>query len=244
MSKKWKIQLALLTVVVVLAVGSGMAVMASGEQTTTAAGKTPTSNPLMAKVSATLHIQEQVLVDAFKTAREQLAKEGIATWIAKAVENKTITTEEKTAIDKWLAQKPDPSNKDLMKAWLEKKPAISKQGFLRLLLQAPGRIKQFAPRIGADAVMEKVSSILKIDKQVLIDAFQKAGTELKSENFGKALEKAVTDGKITSAEANQIKSWWGQKPAALDKLAPKMGPGMFGKGGMMRFPRLTGAKTR
>ncbi len=70
---------------------------------------------------------------------------------------------------------------------------------------------------------------------------------LKSDAFIKSLDQAVKNGKIKQSEEDQIKSWWNQRPAAIDKLAPNMVPGMGGGvgGGMMRFPpRLPGTMAR
>jgi len=249
MSKKMKILLAIVAAVVVLTVGGGVAALAAGETTppTTTTGTTP-SNPLLAKVAAILTpITEQQLVEAFKQAREQVDKDAITAWLAKAFENKTITAEEKAAIEKWLAAKPDPANKDAMKAWFEAEPKISKQRLLNEILRAPGKTKQLMLGIDEDAVMRKVAAILKIDKQKLIDAFQKAAVALRSDQFFKALEQVKKNGKITQGEEDQIKSWWNQRPAAVDKLAPNVVPGMGGRvrGGMMRCPpRLPGAMAR
>jgi uncharacterized protein YehS (DUF1456 family) len=261
MSKKMKILLAIVAAVVVLTVGGGVAVLAAGETTTpTTTTATTPSNPLYAKVAAILgnNITEQKLVDAFKQAREQVDNEAIKTWLAKALENKTITAEEKAAIEKWYAQKPTTTDKDAMKKWLEAQPKIAKPGLLNEILRAPGKTKQLILGIDEDVVMGKVAAILgnNITVQKLIDAFKKAEIDLKNETFFKMLDKAVTDGKITSDEAQQSKSGWGQKPAALDKVMPGFGIGKPEQGrmgmmqgrvgcGMMRFPqRLPGAMAR
>jgi hypothetical protein len=57
---------------------------------------------------------------------------------------------------------------------------------------------------------------------------------MKTDALTKSLANAVTNGKITQAEADQIQSWWNQRPAAVEKLAPNGGfclPG--GRCGMM-----------
>jgi hypothetical protein len=253
MSKKIKILLAIVAALVVLTVGGGVAVMASGTTTpTTTPTVTAKSNPLLAKVAQLLGngITEQQIVDAFKQAREQVNKDAITAWLAKAFENKTITAEEKAAIEKWYAQKPTTTDKDAMNVWFEARPKIAKQRLLNEILKAPCRTKQLILGIDGEAVMGKVAAILKIDKQKLIDAFQKAGIELKSDAFFKALDQARKNGKITQGEEDQIKSWWNQRPAAVDKLAPNLVPGMGMmqgrvRGGMMRCPpRLPGAMTR
>ncbi len=101
--------------------------------------------------------------------------------------------------------------------------------------------------MGGEAVMKKVAAILNISEDTLKSAFQKAAEELRTASFSKALDRAVANGKITRAEADQIETWWSQRPAALNKLAPDGGSGMWSRmrGGMMRFhPRLSGAGAR
>jgi hypothetical protein len=56
---------------------------------------------------------------------------------------------------------------------------------------------------------------------------------MKTDALTKSLANAVTNGKITQAEADQIQSWWNQRPAAVDKLAPNGGFGFPGMGGGM-----------
>ncbi|MDD5289068.1 MAG: hypothetical protein PHY28_08175 [Dehalococcoidales bacterium] len=258
MSKKIKVLLAVVIAAVVLTVGGGVVVMADdGEQTTTSTTTTAQSNPLFAKVAAILgNVTEAQLTEAFKQAREEVADEATATWLTKAVEAGTITAEEKTTIENWLATKPDGTDKDAMKAWLEARPSVVKRGFIDSLLKAPCRIKQVMPEITSDTVMQKVATILGIDEATLKAAFQQAGVQLKSENFTKALDKAVENGKLTQEEADQIEAWWAERPAAVDKVMPGAGIGGLGqgkrgemrggmRGGMMRFQqRLPGVKAQ
>jgi hypothetical protein len=220
MFKKKKFIIAVISVIVVLAaVGSGIAVMADEGQPTP-------SNPLLAKVAAILgNVSEQQLVDTIKQAREEVAVEAIETWLIKAVENEVITDVDKTAIDNWLAQKPDFADKEAMKAWLADRPEISNPRFLKRLILAPSRLRRTgfcvgAPLISGQAVLEKTAARLNIDIETLKSAFQEAGAQLRDGRIGQALNKAVTNGKITQAEADEISSWWEERPAAIDKLAP------------------------
>ncbi|MCX6003087.1 MAG: hypothetical protein NTX46_01390 [Chloroflexi bacterium] len=229
MSKKFKILLVVVSAVVALAVGGGVAVMAQGDQPTQ-------SNPLFAKVATILNITEQQLTDALKQARVQISNETIDQWLAKAVGNNAITQDEANKIEDWLAQRPDPSDKDAWKAWLALKPEISKTGYLKGLLGAPGRLRLYAyftgaSGIGTGVLMQKVAAILNIDEQALLSAFQQARAQLRDENVVEALDKAVANGKITQDEANQIQSWWAQRPAALEKLMPSAGLGGPRQGG-------------
>ena len=134
------------------------------------------------------------------------------------------------AIRNWLAQRPDPSDKEAWEVWLEARPEIAKSGFLKGLWQAPGRIKQYAYLIGKPGaiyrlVLKKTAEILGVTEQELRDAFKQAKSELKEERITPALDKVVENGKITQDEANQIESWWAQRPVALDKVVPGAGLG-------------------
>lgn len=236
MSKKWKIFIIVVASTVVVGLSGGAIALANGEQPAS------TSNPLFAKVATILGITEQKLTDAFKTAQTQLENEAIKNWLAKAFANKTITQAEVDAINTWLAQRPSPATKDTLKAWLDKKPQLANPKALRGLLETPGRIRQFGYSIGRLGIvngdlLKKVATILvTVTEQQLKDAFQQAGKEMQTAAFNKAIDNAVTNGKIIQSEADQIKAWWAQRPAALDKLAPGIGPGMKrgGMGGMIR----------
>jgi hypothetical protein len=236
MSRKWKILLSILVAVVVLALGGGAIVMAAdGDQPAAT-----TSNPLFAKVATTLGITEQALTDAFKQARTQAENELITNALAKAVENKVITQTESDAIKAWLAQRPASPTKETLKAWWDTKPTVTNQGVYKRFLQAPGNMRRLGyclmQRGLADNVLfPKVAAILNIDETTLTSAFQKAGAELKQAQFEKALANGITNGKITQDEADQIKSWWGQRPAALDKFAPGFGMQRGGRGMMRGF---------
>ena len=246
MSKKMKILLAVVAAVVVLTVGGGVVVMANGGDEP--AQSATHNNPLLVKVAAMLDgVTEQELVDAFAQAREQTVRETIVDWLAKALENGTITTDEKAAIETWLAEKPDGTDKDAMKAWYEQMPKVAKTKFMNSLLRAPLKARLFMPVIASDAVLEKVADILDIDAETLKGAFQEAGKQLKSDVFTKALDKAVENGKITQGEADEIETWWGQRPEAVDKLMPDAGAGILGRvrGGVMKFRcRLPGIRAQ
>jgi hypothetical protein len=230
MSKKWKIFMVVVAAVVVLALSGGAIALANGGE------QTSTSNPLFAKVATILGITEEQLTNAFKQAQTQNENETIANWLAKAVENKTITPAESEAIKNWLAQRPANATKDELKIWLDKKPQLANSEALKGFLQVPSRIRQLGycirmQGIASGDILKKVAAILgTVTEQQLRDAFQQAGNEMRTAAFDKALTNAVTNGKITQAESEQIKAWWAQKPAALDKLSPGTGPGTQGWG--------------
>jgi hypothetical protein len=83
------------------------------------------------------------------------------------------------------------------------------------------------------SLLARVAEILggNMTEQKLIDAFKQANLEIRNEAIEKALEKAVSDNRINSAEAQQILQWWQQRPAALDKLIsgfpPRCAPRLY-----------------
>lgn len=246
MSKKWKIILAVVAAVVVLALAGSVVVTLAADNPTT---PTSTSNPLFAKVATILGVTEKQLTDAFTQARTQLENQRIDQWLAQAVTDKKITQDEANKIKAWLAQKPN--TQDTLKTWLDLRPQLANQDVFRGLLGAPRRMMGPIGIPGANNtdLLTKVASILStaagktITVPQLKDAFTQAEKQMQAEAFDKALANAVTRGKLTQAEADQIKAWWKQKPAAMDKFAPNgvpgvpgLGPGgrMRGRGGMMR----------
>ncbi len=56
--------------------------------------------------------------------------------------------------------------------------------------------------------------------------------QIRNKAIERALEKAVSDNRVSSAEAEQIRQWWQRRPAALDtlisgflpRLAPRLQP--------------------
>ena len=104
-----------------------------------------------------------------------------------------------------------------------------------------------------DAVIAKVADILGITVDQLTDATEQARLELQQEaqerireRNEERLQNAVDNGTITEEEANQIREWWQNRPAALDKLRPMERPfgrmggnGRFGEGnGLQNSPAL------
>ncbi len=228
MSKKWKILLAAVAAIVVLTVGGGAIAMADD-------GTAPASNPLFVRVAQLLGRNEAQLTDAFKSARLEVAREAVTAALDKAVADGIITTTEKASIQAWLAQQPDPANKDAMKTWWAARPQITKPALYHRFLGARGKILRYGwchgfANIEESQVMKKVAAKLGVGEQALIDAFNTASQEMRTSAFQKALTNAVTNGRLTQAEAGQIETWWAQRPAALDKFAPGFGFGRMGKG--------------
>lgn len=228
MSKKWKILLAAVAAIVVLTVGGGAIAMADDETA-------PVSNPLLARVAQLVGRNEAQLTDAFKAARLEVAREAMTAALDKAVTDGIITSTDKTSIETWLAQQPDPINKDAMKTWWAARPQITKPELYRRFLGARRIILRYGwchgfANIEESQVMKKVAAKLVVGEPALIDAFNTASQEMRTSAFQKALTNAVTNGRLTEAEASQIETWWAQRPAALDKFAPGFGFGRMGGG--------------
>jgi hypothetical protein len=137
----------------------------------------------------------------------------------------------------------DCSDQRYPESWQDNQPKLTNPDALKGLLGFGGRMMGTAN--GADInntdLLTQVVADLNtatgksITVQQLQDALTQAAAQMKSDALTKSLANAVTNGKITQAEADQIQSWWNQRPAAVDKLAPGGGfclPGV-GKGGMM-----------
>ena len=242
MSKKIKIIVAVAAGVVILALGGGAIVMAAGSTTPTTTSAAQ-SNTLFAKAAAILGVTEQQLTDAFKQANTQAESDRIDQQLAQAVTKGTITQAESDAIKAWLAQKPAAPTEDTLKAWQDAQPKLANPDALRSLLGFSGKMKglmQGADTDNADLLTQVVAALntttgKSITVAKLQDALTQAAAQLKADALTKSLANAVTNGKITQAEADQIQSWWNQRPAAVDKLAPNGGfcfPGI-GRGGLI-----------
>ena len=89
---------------------------------------------------------------------------------------------------------------------------------------------QTPPQAEGNGLLARVAEILggNVTEQGLIDAFRQANLQIRNEAIEKALDKAVSDNRISSAEAGQIRQWWQGRPAALDSLIsgflPRCGP--------------------
>ena len=242
MSKKLKIIVAVMAGVVILALGGGAVVMAAGNTTTPTTTSAAQSNTLFAKAAAVLGVTEQQLSDAFQQANTLAESQRIDQQLAQAVTKGTITQAESDAIKAWLAQKPTAPTKDTLKAWQDSQPKLANPDALRGLLGFPGKMMEAwggSCSNNTDLLTQVVANLntatgKSITVQQLQDALTQAAAQMKTDALTKSLANAVTNGKITQAEADQIQSWWNQRPAVVDKLAPNGGfclPG--GRCGMM-----------
>ncbi len=240
MSKKLKIILALAAGVVVLSLGTGAMVMAADGTTTPPATTTTTTpgsqnNTLLTVVATTLGVTEQQLADAFQQATTQVENQNITTALAAAVKNGTITQADSDAIQPWLAERPTSPTAANMKAWEAEKPQISNPDALKDILGCKGLMMPWASDLATNSttLLNDVVTILNkaTGKSITLSQLQAAITQaeaqMKSDALTQALANAVANGTITQDEANQIQSWWNQRPPAVDKLP---GSGFFGKG--------------
>ena len=83
-----------------------------------------------------------------------------------------------------------------------------------------------------DTFVSKVADKLGLDKDTVATAMSEARQEMMQEALSERLQQAVTDGRITQDEADQILAWMQNRPAALDNLGG-FGPGDEGGGRMM-----------
>ena len=250
MSKKLKIIVAVVAGVMILALGGGAIVMAAGSTTTPTTTSAAQSNTLFAKAAATLGVTEQQLTDAFQQANTQAESQRIDQQLAQAVTKGTITQAESDALKAWLAQKPTAPTKDTLKAWQDARPKLANPDALKGLLGFGFGGRMMGTAGGADTnntdLMTQVAADLNtatgksITVQQLQDALTQAAAQMKTDALTKSLANAVTNGKITQAEADQIQSWWNQRPAAVDKLAPNGGFGFPGMGGGGMMPGFNG----
>jgi hypothetical protein len=228
MTKKWKIIMATVVVVVVLSLAGTAVVLAADSTTPT----TPTtqSNSLFAKVAGILGVTEAQLTGAIKQASTQLGTQKLNQLIDQAVTNKTLTQDEATALKNWLAQRPDPSNREATRTWEQSRPKVANPGALRWLLAGPKvMIGNIRGGINNTELLNSVASLIStasgktITADQLKNAFTQAEQQMKATAVDNALSNAVKNNKITQDEANATKSWWDQRPAAVDKLAPSSG---------------------
>ncbi len=86
------------------------------------------------------------------------------------------------------------------------------------------RVKMFVSTESSE-LLSRVAEILDISEEELSDAFAQAKREMMAERceeaFYEFLEQAIEEGLITEEEAEEIKAWTDNTPAALSQLSPK-----------------------
>lgn len=106
MSKRVKILVSALVVVLLLTVGITATVMAQEEEPTVTP-EVGAKGLLLAKVAEILDISEGDLVDAFKQARQEMREEALIRRLDKAVEEGRFTQDEADEFKEWWGQKPE-----------------------------------------------------------------------------------------------------------------------------------------
>ncbi len=104
MSRRVKILISALVVILLLAVGGTAMVLAQEEPTPTPEAS---AEGLLARVAEILDIPQEDLVNAFKQARQEMRQEAFVRALDKAVAEGYITQEEANEIKEWWQQKPE-----------------------------------------------------------------------------------------------------------------------------------------
>ncbi|MFH0846435.1 MAG: hypothetical protein V1894_00040 [Chloroflexota bacterium] len=116
---------------------------------------------------------------------------------------------------------PTASSVDFLER-VAQKLGTTKDTLVTAMKEAKEEIKALDPKPEPptlwDTFVEKVAGKLGKTKDELVTAFQQTAVELREEALTKSLEKAVAKGLITPDEAEDIKTWYASRPAAVDKL--------------------------
>lgn len=196
---------------------------------------------LNAKVADILGIDEEELADAFKQAWQEVKddigevinhKDAVNAKVADilGVDEEQLANAFKQA---WQEVKDDIGEvvdpRDAVNAKVAEILGVDEEELADALQQAWQEVRDdigegVKPK---DAILTKVAEILGISVEQLTDATEQAREELKAEaqeriqeRQEERLQNAVENGIITEDEANQIREWWQNRPAALDKLRP------------------------
>lgn len=110
MSKRVKILVSVVVVILLLTVGITATVMAHEEPMPRAGAK-----GLLARVAGILDIPEEDLFNAFKQAQQEMRQEAFIRALDKAVEEGRITQEEADEIKEWWEQKPEVLDRSLLR---------------------------------------------------------------------------------------------------------------------------------
>ncbi|MBM3154878.1 MAG: hypothetical protein FJ008_06030 [Chloroflexi bacterium] len=142
------------------------------------------------------------------------------------VEEGILTQEQVDAYKSWFESRPDlpkvgPRNMKrlLEEGMITQEQASQFQSWLKSRPEdAPGtllKVRQFQAqkaKENRDALMTRVASILGIDKQKLIDAFEQAQGEMRGQALDAKLQELVRQGVLTQQQANAYKAWIQSRP--------------------------------
>ena len=129
MSKKVKVLISAVVLVLLLTLGATATVMAEGEAETT-----PPEAPakgLLERVADILEIDKEDLINAFEQAQQEMDEEIFIKALDKAVEEGLITREQADEIIKWWGQRP--SNE--IREWWGQKPGVIEPGMFKHALR-------------------------------------------------------------------------------------------------------------
>ena len=215
MSKKMKVLIAVLVAVLTLTVSGAVAVLAQedeevesdeeellGELNEIMPGVkmfvSTESSELLSRVAEILGISEEELSDAFAQARQEMmverCEEAFYEFLEKAIEEGLIREEDAEEIKEWWEQKPEALN------WAQLRNAFC--------MMRPH------PEYLTDNGWEGFKGVRR-NIQLRLQEFR--NPELRLE----MLEKAIAEGLISEEDADGIKAWTDNKPAALSQLSPK-----------------------
>jgi hypothetical protein len=216
MSKKMKVLIAVLVAIITLTVSGTVAVLAQEndepepdeealiEELDEIAPRARLfmaslgSGELLSRVAGILDIPEEELRDAFTQARQEIVDErgekAFCEFLDRAVAEGLITDDEAEDIREWWEQKPEALNWAMMQ-------------------RAFGVMRSYSGPL-ADNGWQGFKGIKQNIQQRLNNC---ADPELRLE----MLEEAVEEGLLSEEDADEIKAWMGNKPAALSQLSPK-----------------------
>jgi len=216
MSKKMKILIAVLVAILTLTVSGAMAVLAQDdeepefdeeeliEELDEIAPRVRLfmasieSNELLSRVSDILGISEEELSDAFTQAKQEMmaerCEEAFYEFLDRAVAEELLTEGEAQGMKEWWEQKPEALNWALLqKAFFMMRPCPEPL--------ANNGWKEF--------------------KGIKRNIQQRLGNCVEPELRMEILEQAIEEGLINEEDADGIRAWTGNRPAALSQLSSK-----------------------
>ncbi len=104
-------------------------------------------------------------------------------------------------------------------------------GAVGVLIGATAASADFRGGTGEGELLDRVASILGIERTELDDAFVQAKSEVQDEKQTEALAALVEDGTLTGDEATEITEWLNSQPIAFDGLGPARKQAHKGKPG-------------
>lgn len=216
MSKKMKVLIAVLVAIITLTISGAVAVLAQEDEELEPEDEelieeldeimprvrmfvsTMESDGLLPRVAEILGISEEELSDAFAQAKEEMMavrwEKAFYEFLDRAVAEDLITEEEAEEIEEWWEQRPEALDWELLrKAFFMMRPQ-------------PEPLTNNGWK-GFEGIKRNIQQRLK----------EFRNPELRIE----MLEKAIEEGLITEENADEIKAWTGNKPAALNQMSPK-----------------------